>query len=350
MPKDKNMKETIIPKGTEIAVIYGGDDNVSKRTVPFASAANEIKTVAIIGLGALGILYGHYFSKKISKENLRIIADKGRIEKYNSEKIYCNGEICDFNFVLPEEATGPADLVLVTVKYNGLAKAIKAIGNQVGENTILISALNGISSEEIIGEAYGMDKIIYSVAQGMDATRVGNSLTYTHMGKLFFGHMDPGAPIEKVRAVADFFDRLGFPYEIDSNMKHRLWGKFMMNVGVNQTAAVYECDYGGLQKVGRPREIMIGAMEEVMVLAGKEGVELRDEDRCYWVGVLDRLNPKGKPSMQQDIEAKRPSEVELFSGTVIALGIKHNIPTPINQMLYKEIKEMGHGNKMPGQG
>lgn len=308
----------------------------------------EIKRVAIIGLGALGILYGSHLSRGMAKEDLRIVASKDRIDRYISEKVYCNGAQLDFNYISPEEIAEPADLIIITVKYKGLSAAIKDIKNQMGGDTIIMSAMNGISSEEIIGEAYGMDRIIYSVAQGMDATRVGNSLTYTHMGKLFFGHMDPGASPEKINLVAEFFDKLKFPYEIDSNMKHRLWGKFMMNVGVNQTAAVYECNYGGLQKAGRPREIMIGAMEEVMILAGKEGVELKDEDRCYWMSVLDRLNPKGKPSMQQDIEAKRPSEVELFSGTVISLGKKHNISTPINEMLYSRIVE--HGKEIPVEG
>ncbi len=297
----------------------------------------EIKTVAIVGLGALGILYGHHFSGKLARENLRVIADKGRIERYRSGKIYCNGVECDFNYVAPEDRLEPADLIFVTVKYKGLAPAIKSIKNQVGESTIIVSAMNGISSEEIIGKTYGMNKIVYSVAQGMDATRVGNKLTYEHPGMLFIGDIAPGPSSDKVRVLADFFDKTGFHYEIDYNMKHRLWGKFMMNVGVNQTAAVFQCNYRGLQEEGRAREIVIEAMREVVRLAIKEGVQLSEKDVDYWMSVLDKLNPEGKPSMQQDIDAKRPSEVDLFSGKVIELGRKHGISTPVNSMLNSEI-------------
>jgi 2-dehydropantoate 2-reductase len=59
----------------------------------------EIKKVSIIGLGALGILFGNHFAKKMPKDNVRIIADRERIKKYRSEDVYCNGESCAFNYV-----------------------------------------------------------------------------------------------------------------------------------------------------------------------------------------------------------------------------------------------------------
>lgn len=63
----------------------------------------EIKTVSIIGLGALGILFGNHLSKKMTKENLRIIASMDRIKRYENNHMYCNGEVCMFNYVTPEE-------------------------------------------------------------------------------------------------------------------------------------------------------------------------------------------------------------------------------------------------------
>ena len=55
-----------------------------------------IKRVSIIGLGALGILFGHHLSKKMPKEDLRIIADQERIQRYETDNVYCNGERCQF--------------------------------------------------------------------------------------------------------------------------------------------------------------------------------------------------------------------------------------------------------------
>ncbi|HZK39545.1 MAG TPA: 2-dehydropantoate 2-reductase N-terminal domain-containing protein, partial [Clostridia bacterium] len=107
----------------------------------------EIKKVSIIGLGALGILVGHRFSKKMAKEDLRIVADEARIKRYREEGVFCSGERCDFNYVLPQEESGPSDLVIFAVKYGALEDAIKTVKNQVGPNTLFVSLLNGITSE-----------------------------------------------------------------------------------------------------------------------------------------------------------------------------------------------------------
>lgn len=298
----------------------------------------KIKTVSIIGLGALGILFGNHLSKRMPKEDLRIIADEDRINKYERNNVYCNGEPCEFNYTTPEKVCEPADLVIFTVKYDGLNDAIKAVKNQIGEQTIILSALNGITSEAVIGEIYGMDKILHCVAQGMDAVKVGNKLTYEHMGMLCFGEGKPGIISPKVKAVAEFFEKMQVPYEAVTDMNKRLWGKFMLNVGVNQTVAVYESNYGEIQKEGHARDTMISAMREVMELSEKNGINLTENDLNYWLKVLSTLSSAGKPSMRQDLEAKRLSEVELFSGTVIKMGKECSIPTPVNQYLYDKIK------------
>jgi 2-dehydropantoate 2-reductase len=297
----------------------------------------EIKTVAVIGLGALGILFGNHLSKRMPYKNLRIIADHKRISRYQHDKLYCNGEPCDFNYLTPEEPCEPADLILFTVKYQGLKQAIQDVRNQVGEKTIILSALNGITSEEMIGETYGMEKLLYCVAQGMDAVKEANRLTYEHMGMLVFGDKEKNKKSAKVQAVKNFFQKMEVPHTIDLDMEKRLWGKFMLNVGVNQTVAVIEGNYGDIQKEGPARQRMITAMREVITLSESAGTNLTEEDLTYWLGVLDTLSPSGKPSMRQDLEARRYSEVELFAGTVINLGKKYGVETPVNQELYDTI-------------
>lgn len=300
----------------------------------------EIETVSIIGLGALGAMFGHFLAGRMPAENLRIVADQARLERYRSDPVYCNGERCEFRLVGAEEHGRPADLLIFAVKYNGLDSAIAEGGNQVGENTVILSLLNGISSEEIIGRALGMDKVLYCVAQGMDAVKEGNQVTYRNLGMLCFGVGTPGAGADKAEAVSRFFSKVGLPHTVDPDMKKRLWGKFMLNVGVNQAVAVCEGTYAQVQRQGPERDMMISAMREVMALSGPEGVALGEDDLRYWLNVIAPLSPVGKPSMRQDLEAGRPSEVELFSGTVLALAQKHGISCPTNEMLYRRIREM----------
>ncbi len=297
----------------------------------------KIETVAIVGLGALGTLFGHLLSKRMGQEKLRIIADAGRIERYKTDMVYSNGEACGFHYVTPQEKTSPADLILIAVKSLQLDDAILTIQNQVGPDTLILSLLNGILSEEIIAKAYGMDRVIYCVAQGMDAVKEGNSLTYTRMGRLCIGPADGGPMPEKVQRVSAFFESADFPFEVDAHMLKRMWGKFMLNVGVNQTVAVFGPDYESVFQEGRQRDTMIAAMREVMELSKLEGIGLSDTDIAYWLRILGTLSPQGKPSMRQDVEARRYSEVELFSGTVLKLAKKHGLSVPVNQMLYDHI-------------
>lgn len=174
----------------------------------------------------------------------------------------------------------------------------------------------------------------------MDAVKVGNRLTYDHLGMLVFGEREPGLITQRVKRVAQFFESMAVPTEAVTDMNKRIWGKFMLNVGVNQTVAVYESNYGEIQKSGAARDTMIAAMREVIVLSEKEGINLAETDLEYWLNVLDPLSPEGKPSMRQDLEAKRFSEVDLFSGAVLELGKKYSVSTPVNEELYRRIKEM----------
>ena len=300
----------------------------------------RIKTVAIIGLGSLGIMYGDHLSENMPKGNLKIVADRKRIERYKKEGIYCNEVCCDFNYINPHEATDPADLVIFAVKFNDLPAAIEVAKNQVGPDTVIMSLLNGIGSEELIGSSLGMEKILYCVAQGMNPIKEKNKVVYHHMGFICFGSMQVGVSEDKINAVKTFFEEVQLPHEIVKDMRNRLWGKFMLNVGVNQAVTVFECDYGGILKEGMPRDMMIAAMKEVIVLSEKEKINLTEVALLYWLQVLEGLNPRGKPSMRQDIEAKRESELELFAGAVLALSKKHHIISPVNQMFYDKIKEM----------
>jgi 2-dehydropantoate 2-reductase len=299
----------------------------------------RIKTAAIVGLGALGILYGHRMNKTLLAGTLKIVADQRRIKQYKSKGVYCNGELCAFDYVTPEQAE-PVDLVMVSVKQPGLAGAMEAMAGAVGENTIILSLLNGISSERILAERFGRDKLLMCVAQGMDAVREGQSLRYTQMGWLVFGDMDPGPPSESAQGVAAFFESADVPIILADDMPRRQWSKFMLNVGVNQVLAAFGGRYRELLVPGSKQDMMLGAMREVMALAGKEGIALSEEDIAGWMKVLATLSPDGKLSMQQDVEARRKSEVELFAGTVIGLGRQHGMPTPVNEALYKRILEI----------
>jgi len=81
-------------------------------------------------------------------------------------------------------------------------------------------------------------------------------------------------------------------------------------------------------------------MYEVIAIAKKEGVNLSEQDYDVGIKILQTLNPEGYPSMRQDALAKRPSEVELFAGTVKRIAARHQVPVPVNTYFYERIKAM----------
>ena len=296
----------------------------------------EVK-IRIAGMGALGVMYGDIIKEQGG--DISFVMDKQRLEKYRGQEVLCNGRSQIFQMEESSQAS-PADLVIVAVKYGGLQSVIETIQNSVGENTVILSVMNGIISEEMLAARYGWDKVIYAIAEGMDAMKFGHRLRYSRMGKIVIGAARPGQKKQAEKA-AGIFKGLGLPYEEVPDIMHRLWGKFMLNVGVNQVCMAYGTDYeGALGKHKEAHEDMLRAMREVIALGKAEGIPLTEKDMDYYIGLLEQLDPKGMPSMAQDRISRRLSEVEMFAGTVIPLGEKHGISTPVNRKLYEKILEI----------
>lgn len=298
-----------------------------------------IKNISIIGLGAVGCAYAGMF-QNADPGSLKIIADEGRIERYKKDGFIINGKRYDFDYITPEEECPPADLVVIATKLHGLDEAVKSIKNHVGPDTIILSLLNGIFSEEVVGKEYGMDKILYSFVAGIDSIRVGNKVNFVSTGKIHFGEKDNTSYSAKVKAVKELFDNVGISYIIRENMIHALWWKFMLNVGLNQASAVLKAPYGVLDKVKEANDLMLSAMKEVVAISKVNGINLNQKDIDDFNSTLKNLYPQGKTSMLQDVEAKRKTEVEMFAGAVCELGKKYGVATPVNEVLYKIIRAM----------
>ncbi|MDR2736316.1 MAG: ketopantoate reductase family protein [Gracilibacteraceae bacterium] len=298
-----------------------------------------IESVAIIGAGALGVMYGWQLTKKLGRENVCFAADKQRIEGYKKQGVLCNGERCDFRWVDRDHPDQTYDFVLFAVKFTAMEAAVETARGVCREDTIFLSVLNGIESERVIGDALGTEHLLYCVVHGMDATRTGSHVRFQNTGTIVFGDKN-NRLTEDVKAVTELLERAKMSYQIPDDIRQKMWSKLMLNTGVNQVAAVFGTGYGGIQKEGAARQMMIDSMKEAKAVAACEGVVLTDEDVDQWLAVLDALDPEGLPSLYQDILAHRPTEVELFSGTVRKLGRKYGVLTPINDYLYETIKKL----------
>lgn len=296
----------------------------------------EIRNVAILGAGAMGAFFAARFFEAADFSTV-MVARGERGERLRREGLLVNGKAYLIPVIHPDKAPWPADLILVAVKDHQLPAAVGDLKNLVGEQTTLLSVMNGLDSEETLGVAYGRDKVLYAVSVGIDALRQGNQVTYTTPGKHYFGEATNLQISERVRRVQTAFERAGIPYQTPPDMLRMLWWKFMVNVSMNPPSAVLRAPYGVFQSSPEARALMEALMREVIALAQAEGVHLTEQDIADWYPVLWTLSPQGKTSTLQDIEAGRKTEIEMFAGKVIELGQKHGVPTPVNETMLRMI-------------
>ena len=93
---------------------------------------HDIKTIGIVGLGALGTMYAELFTRALGKEHVLVLADQERTERYRRDGMWYNGERCDLNYTDAATVTEPVDLLLFTVKFTGLPDAIETCRHLVG--------------------------------------------------------------------------------------------------------------------------------------------------------------------------------------------------------------------------
>lgn len=303
----------------------------------------EIRNVLVCGIGAVGSIYANKINE-YNSESLRVLVDKDRLENYTNHPKIFNGKKLYFNYVLPENNDFKADLIIIATKFDGLNDVIKNIKNFVKEDTIIISLLNGVTSEESIAKEYGWTHLMLAYFIGHSAMREGNNITHDGVGTVVFGVKDKTlTDIADIQRVKTYFDKVGLDYRTPDDMQRALWLKYMLNVSSNQPSAVLGMTFGQMQRNKHFMNMLVKIMKEVQCVAKAEGVKNTETMVDEAISIFNQMIPDGKTSMLQDVEAGRKTEVEMFAGTMTVLGEKHGIPTPYNLVL-KDLVEVMHEN------
>lgn len=287
----------------------------------------QIERVSLLGLGAvgtplavrLGSLLGSGFS---------IIADERRRERMRREGTIFNGKRYDFPFAAESDHK---ELILIATKASSLQAALDTMTPFVGPGTIVLSLLNGIESEETIAARFPEAHVLYSYFLGHPSLREGNRITHDGHYRIYFGEEQNHSLSTAAEQVKELFERAEIPYSIPEDMRAAMWQKFVINIGCNQTTALLRCPYGHLQRNGRAMTLAVDLMTEAAAVARALGIAQADEMVDRAVEVIRAMNPDGKSSMLQDVEAGRPTEIDIFAGTLCRLADELRISVPLNQ-------------------
>lgn len=303
----------------------------------------KIKKISLIGLGAMGVFFAPRLAAAYP-EGFRVIADGERKRRLDKKGVTVNGVNYKFPIITPDEKGDPADLILIGVKGYGLDQAIEDIRNQVGEETLIISLLNGVDSEEKLINSFGEKHVLYGYMRMSVVMKDGKADFDPYWGKIHFGEKMNKEYSERVLAVKEVFDKADIPYEIDEDMLKGIWFKFMCNIGENMTCALLGIPFGGFHVSDHANWVRIEAMKEVAAIAQKKGINIGKEEIEMQNKTILTIPYPNKPSTLQDLEAFKHTEIDMFAGTVIQMGRELGIPTPICEMFYHGIHVLEEKN------
>ena len=302
----------------------------------------KINTVAILGAGAVGSYFIYGLRKKLG-ENLWIVADGERRERLENDGIYINEERISLNIKTPEEAKG-ADLLVVALKYGALEGSLDAIERITDEHTIVMSPMNGVDSEEIIGNRIGAEHMIHSLIR-ISSERKGNHIVFnpeTVMG-VFLGEEGETEPTERVAAVMELMDGTALRYHFCEDIIRDIWLKYALNISQNLPQAMIGCGIGAYKVSEYAAALSQKMEEEVIAVAAAKGIDISRKDGGVKKGT-ENLLPTARFSTLQDLDAKRHTEIDMFSGTLVRMGKELGVPTPYNEFAYYTIKAMEEKN------
>lgn len=288
-------------------------------------------------MGAIGTVYGSFLFEKY-KDDFAVIATGSRYRKIKDNGVVLNGHTFWPRVMNPEVESEKVELLLICVKNDQLFEALKEVAQCVDEHTMVLPLLNGIVARDFILTRYPFVHVFYGLCIKIDAINQCGAVVNTENGLIQFGDKSNLVESEKVKITKDLLASAGLNVIVYDDMERMVWKKWMMNVGCNQVTALTGARYGQITSNPQSKQLLRRAMMEVLELATAASIDLRMDDLEEILRLFDHFSPEGKTSMLQDIENKRKTEVDYFAGTVMEMGQKWNLPTPVNETLYCLIK------------
>ena len=304
-------------------------------------AIMKIKSVAVLGAGAVGsyVIWGLSEKKDI---RLGVIASGERAKRLKNKGCKINDTVYHPEVWTPEEAHG-VDFLIVSLKYGALPGALDNITAVTGENTVIMSLMNGVDSEEIIAEKVGAEHLLHAIIK-VASHKENDGYVFNPEATLgiIFGEVSAPYDSERVQAVLDLFSGTGLHYRATDCILEEIWSKFRLNVCNNLPQAILGAGVGCYRDSVHMKAISDGLRAELMAIAEAKGIDISKADVSSGRG--SAVPPTARYSTLQDLDAGRHTEIDMFSGALIRMGKELGIPTPYNEFTYHMIKALEEKN------
>lgn len=315
------------------------------------STSNKVKTsqtstltsnphIVVVGAGAMGCYFGgillqagHQVSfidvnprqiETINLKGLILETDEGRSE-------------LPATAALAKDVKQPADLVIMFTKTLHTDAAMRSIQHLLTPDTVILSLQNGLGNAERIAQHHDQSRIaIGTTLVPADLQSPGHVVSHgpsnSHMMDADTNHP------EWVDSLAQLFNEAGLTTGLDPEIHRVIWSKVAFNAALNSICAITGATPGRIAETQASVELARNVVHETVLVGQANGIHL---DEAYiWgnVKMAMKEHPNHKPSMLQDIESGRATEIDAINGAIAAAAIDTEVETPVNNTLCQLVK------------
>lgn len=235
------------------------------------------------------------------------------------------------------------DIILLCVKSFDTEIAAGQALPFAAPESLVISLQNGLGNVELIARTFGTRRTIGGrVIFGAQVTRPGQVTVTVYADRVLLGALDPEAPQARLSQVVADFNRAGLPTRAVPHILTHIWGKVLYNCALNPLGAILGVPYGALGEHPETRELMRLIIEEIYRVAEAKGVPLPlPTASLYFRHFLEDLVPptaSHRPSMWQDLEAGRRTEIDALNGAIWRYAEEMGLKTPYNQAVTRLVR------------
>ncbi|MDP6665774.1 MAG: 2-dehydropantoate 2-reductase, partial [Dehalococcoidia bacterium] len=239
---------------------------------------------------------------------------------------------------------GVVDLVLHCTKLYSNTEALPLLGRMVGPDTNILTIQNGVTSGSMIAEHYGWDRVLQG-ATYIEAGMPGPGRVHQSgsAARIEFGEND-GSTTARTAAIRDLFDKPGIQVEVSSNIVDSLWSKLVSVASIGTTMTAARATLPEVLASPRGEASIRTVMEEIVAVGQSQGVNF--PPRCAAVK-LEGAKAEAdayQSSLQYDLEAGKPLELDELLGAVVSIASEADIPVPASAMLVTVLDKFKHGS------
>lgn len=218
------------------------------------------------------------------------------------------------------------------MKAHSLEESLKEAKHLLTDNPVLFLIMNGLGLSEIVSNYVPLENIIECVV--LFPSRLENNKVINTGGNATF-LAEKNEVSSKL--IPNLFDINQLDFQVIKNFKQKQWQKAVTNIGMNAISAITMKTVGGVLDTPPLRKIITELIKETMIIAKKEGIILsNDIIEQFWE--FCSRDPNHRPSTQQDILKKRPTETVFLNGHVVKKGREYGLSTPVNQAIVSLMK------------